>query len=278
MQEWRLINCGEQSGAWNMALDEALLRSVENGLSPPLLRLYRWQPATVTLGYFQQGSDVVNLAACRTFGYSVVRRFTGGRAVLHDHEVTYAVISPEQNEVFPGGVAQNYHVIAEVLQATLAAFGLQTTISSGRKERAAADSVERSACFTAPALSELVYNGQKMTGSAQKRLATAFLQHGSIPIDIDPKRLYLALNTGDTTNIEQRIERLAARVGWMNRWLEHPVEIDAVEQTLIAQFKRLLNLNFKFDLPTAEETALANRLLTEKYANPDWVLRGITSS
>jgi lipoate-protein ligase A len=278
MQEWRLINCGEQDGAWNMALDEALLHSVENGTSPPILRLYRWRPATVTLGYFQQGSDVVNLSACREFGYSVVRRFTGGRAVLHDSEVTYAVISSEQNDTFPGGVAQNYHVIALVLQATLAEFGLQTTISSSRKERAKASGVERSACFTAPALSELVYNGQKMTGSAQKRLSTAFLQHGSIPINVDPERLYHALNTGDLSDINRRIERLAGRVGWMNRWLDQAVDIDSVEQCLIAQFKRLLNLNFTVDLPTAEERALTTRLLQEKYANPDWTLRGIPSA
>ncbi len=278
MQEWRLINCGEQDGAWNMALDEALLHSVENGTSPPILRLYRWKPATVTLGYFQQGSDVVNLSACREFGYSVVRRFTGGRAVLHDSEVTYAVISSEQNDTFPGGVSQNYHVIAEILQATLAEFGLQTTISSGRKERACAEGVERSACFTAPALSELVYNGQKMTGSAQKRLSTAFLQHGSIPIDVDPEKLYHSLNTGDLSNIKRRIERLADQVGWMNRWLDRAVDIDSVEQCLISQFKRLLNLNFTVDLPTSEERTLATRLLQEKYANPDWTLRGIPSA
>ena len=278
MQEWRLINCGEQDGAWNMALDEALLNSVDKGESAPILRLYRWRPATVTLGYFQQGSDVVNLGACRDFGYSVVRRITGGRAVLHDQEVTYAVISPEQNEIFPGGVSQNYHVIADVLQATLNEFGLQTTISSRRKEQVAADTEQKSACFTAPALSELVLNGQKMTGSAQKRLTTAFLQHGSIPININPERLYMALNTGDQNDIERRVQRLAARVGWMNRWLEQPVSIDVVEQSLIRQFEQTLSVKFRFDEPTAIETAAAKSLLAEKYANPEWVLRGITSA
>jgi lipoate-protein ligase A len=275
MQEWRLINCGEQDGAWNMAMDEALLHSVENGESPSILRLYRWKPATVTLGYFQQGSGVVNLSACRDFGYSVVRRFTGGRAVLHDHEVTYAVISPEQNEIFPGGVSHNYHVIAEVLQATLAEFGLQTTISSGRKERPATDTVQRSACFTAPALSELVINGQKMTGSAQKRLSSAFLQHGSIPLDIDPERLYMALNTGDKTDIKRRVERLADRAGWMNRWLDKPAVIGEVEQCLVEQFKRIIAVDFSPSEPTIKELQLAKSLLEQKYANPEWTLRGI---
>lgn len=275
MKTWRLINSGEQDGAWNMALDEALLNSVERGESSPVLRLYRWEPATVTLGYFQQGRDVVNLEACREFGYSVVRRITGGRAVLHDHEVTYAVISPEQNEVFPGGVAQNYHVIADVLHATFCSFGLQTEISSGRKEVVSADSVQRSSCFTAPALSELVFNGKKMTGSAQKRLTTAFLQHGSIPISIDAEKLYLSLNTGDTVDLNRRVAKLADRIGWMNRWLEKPVSIVDVEQSLINNFSKSVSIDFINDEPTPVEIADAERLLKEKYTNPEWILRGI---
>ena len=278
MKVWRLINCGEQDGAWNMALDEALLHSVESRKSAPILRLYRWKPATVTLGYFQQGNDVVNLEACREFGYSVVRRITGGRAVLHDNEVTYAVISPEQNEIFPGGVAQNYHVIADVLHATLNEFGLQTKISSGRKEIAVADRVQHSSCFTAPALSELVLNGQKMTGSAQKRLSIAFLQHGSIPLTIDPEKLYLSLNTGDTIDLERRVALLAARVGWMNRWLDQPVCIEDVEQCLVRQFENIVDIKFTVDVPTVAETEVAKRLLKEKYTNPEWVLRGINSN
>ena len=278
MKTWRLINSGEQDGAWNMALDEALLHSVERGESSPVLRLYRWKPATVTLGYFQHGSDVVNLNSCREYGYSVVRRITGGRAVLHDQEVTYAVISPEQNDIFPGGVAQNYHVIAEVLHATFCEFGLQTKISSGRKERVLTDGVQRSSCFTAPALSELVFNGHKMTGSAQKRLSTAFLQHGSIPIIINLEQLYLALNTGDKIDLKRRVARLADRVGWMNRWLDQPVSIDEVEQCLTRQFARIAAVDFIVDEPTAAETAEAKRLLEAKYTNPEWVLRGIVNN
>ena len=275
MRTWRLINSYEQDGAWNMALDEALLNSVVSGESVSILRLYRWKPATVTLGYFQQGNAVVNLDACREFGFSVVRRITGGRAVLHDQEVTYAVISQEQNDIFPGGVAQNYHVIADVLQATFVEFGLQTEISSGRKERLDIDRVQQSSCFTAPALSELVLNGQKMTGSAQKRLSTSFLQHGSIPLNIYPDQLYQALNTGDKADLKRRVARLADRVGWMNRWLDQPVTVDEVEQCLTSQFEKNLTIKFIEDEPTVKETADARRLMQEKYANPDWVLRGI---
>jgi lipoate-protein ligase A len=261
-----------------MALDEALLNSVERGTSQPLLRLYRWKPATVTLGYFQHGSDVVNPEACQRLGYDVVRRVTGGRAVLHDDEVTYAVIAPDADVVFPGGIAANYHVIAEVLHQTLAACGQKTEIASGRKVNESTEGVQKSACFTAPALSELVHAGCKMTGSAQKRLNKAFLQHGSIPVNIDLKRLYQALHTGPAGDEGRAVEKLASRVGWLNRFLPQGTTVDAVEQVLIEQFARKLGIRFRPDVPTADEAAAAQILMAEKYGNRDWTLKGIISS
>ena len=121
---WRRIVSGPLGGAANMALDEALFRSVQAGISPPVLRLYRWQPATVTLGYAQRGEAQVNWAACRSLGIDVVRRLTGGRAVLHDREVTYAVIASDRQELFGGRVLDNYRVSAHLLQHCLEQLGL----------------------------------------------------------------------------------------------------------------------------------------------------------
>lgn len=275
MRQWRLLRCGFSSGAWNMALDEALLASVEARESLPVLRLYRWQPATVTLGYFQHGTDVVNLAACQQLGFDVVRRVTGGRAVLHADEVTYAVIAPDSAAAFPGGIAANYHVIAAVLQTTLAACGLSTTIASARRGGTAGEGVEKSACFTAPALSELVHAGCKMTGSAQKRLNYAFLQHGSIPIEMDLDLLYQALHTGATSSRQRGVATLAKRVGWLNRFLSDPTTVDRVEGLLIEQFARQLQIEFVPDAPTNAELTAASKLLEDKYANPDWTCKGL---
>lgn len=275
MQQWRLLRCGFGSGAWNMALDEALLASVEARESLPVLRLYRWQPATVTLGYFQHGADVVNLAACQQLGFDVVRRVTGGRAVLHAEEVTYAVIAPDRAAAFPGGIAANYHIIAAVLQTTLAACGLKTSIASARRGGAAGEGVEKSACFTAPALSELVHAGCKMTGSAQKRLNHAFLQHGSIPVEMDLDQLYQALHTGAARSRQRGVAALATRVGWLNRFLPEPTTVDRVEDLLIEQFAQQLQIEFVPAAPTATELAAAHKLLLEKYANVDWIRKGL---
>lgn len=261
-----------------MALDEALLNSVESAASLPILRLYRWQPYTVTLGYFQKGRDVVNLDACRKLGFDVVRRITGGRAVLHADEVTYAVIAPEADTVFPGGIAANYHVIARVLQQTLAACGLQTTITSGRHAVPQDDAVQRSACFTAPALSELVYSGCKMTGSAQKRFSRAFLQHGSIPVEVDLDALCRALYAGDEDGLQRSRQRLQNKVGWLNRFLPQSTTVEKVESALISQFAESLGIDFIADEPTAAEHEAASRLMQEKYGNREWILKGIEPS
>ncbi|RME32846.1 MAG: lipoate--protein ligase family protein, partial [Deltaproteobacteria bacterium] len=192
---WRLIRTGFCSGAWNMALDQALLEAVAEGASGPILRLYRWRPATVTLGYAQRGQGVVNLEACQRRGFDVVRRCTGGRAVLHDREVTYAVIAPTGDGLFPHSVLASYRLIAEALADVYRGLGLEVILADQRHPGVHDDAAGRSACFTAPGQYELLYRGCKLAGCAQKRIPGAFLQHGSLPVDLDLEALYDALDT-----------------------------------------------------------------------------------
>jgi lipoate-protein ligase A len=271
-QQWRLIRSGPLSGACNMALDESLLESVAAGRSLPVLRLYGWAPPTVTLGYFQRAESTVNLEACCRLGIDVVRRITGGRAVLHHREVTYAVISPERSPLFPGGILENYRVIARMLQQTLDSFGLATTLAPGRSRGSSGSGAQQSACFTAPATYELLHAGCKVTGSAQKRQGDAFLQHGSIPVELDPECLFRVLDT------EQRISPpaggllLAQSVGWLNRWLPQPVTIAKVEERLLASIARDWDVWLVEDEPAAAEQERAAQLAAEKYGNDIWTL------
>ena len=176
MRNWRLINSGFQTGAMNMALDEALLHSVANG-ALPVLRFYRWQPATVTLGYAQSVVTDLDLDVCRQADLDVVRRSTGGRAVLHDHEVTYSVIAPLNTALFGNSVLDCYRVISEILQKTLIQLGLPAQLVPG-KSRCGNQSTAKAVCFSTPSQYELVIDGRKVAGSAQKRHGQAFLQHG----------------------------------------------------------------------------------------------------
>ena len=266
--EWRLIRSGHMSGAMNMALDEALLQSVTEGISPPILRLYRWKPATVTLGYAQSATEDVNLAACRDARLDVVRRMTGGRAVLHDKEVTYAVIAPVHQGHFEGSVLDCYKVIAEALQQTLISLGLTAQLVPGRRQGSARQP-DRAVCFTAPSQYELLIDGCKVAGSAQKRQGKGFLQHGSLPIEIDLPLLGQVLPDGQGALPEKRFRK----VGWLNRWSARPLDIDQVEDRLIDAFQKHLNIQWLVSKPDAAETELAEQLYAERYANPDWTFR-----
>lgn len=268
MMEWRYIHSGAMSGAMNMALDESLLQSVAEGNSLPILRLYRWQPATVTLGYAQNARSDVNLDACREAGLDVVRRATGGRAVLHACEVTYAVIAPVQQGGFEGSVLDCYRVIAEALQHTLETLGLSSKLVPGCRQPASARS-ERAVCFTAPSQYELLIDGCKVAGSAQKRQGRGFLQHGSLPLEMDLNLLSRIL----PGNRELPPEKRFRKVGWLNRWAERPLTIAEVEETLVAAFERQLDAKLCNSRPTVAEMTLAERLCVEKYATPEWTFR-----
>lgn len=258
-----------------MAIDEALLAAVVNGSSLPVLRLYRWRPAAVSLGYAQRGAEVVNLAACGDLGYDVVRRCTGGRAVLHDQEMTYAVISPNRSSIFPGGILNNYQVVAHVLQQTLAGFGLQAQLVRERSRGLAGCGAEKSACFTAPGQFELVHHGFKLAGCAQKRLGDGFLQHGSVPLVIDTLKLFLALNTRPELDPATGAGLLDKQVGWINRWLDQPVAVSQLEESFIRWFSQLCRIHFLEDQLTTAEQQHAAQLLEQRYANPAWNLQGL---
>lgn len=262
---WRLIRSGALPGAMNMALDDALLHAVAIGASPPVLRLYRWQPAALTLGYAQLADAGVDLDACRAAGIDVVRRPTGGRAVLHDHEVTYSVIAPTGG-LFGTTVTESYRVIAGVLHGALRSFELPAELVPGRPR----GQQGRAVCFTAPAQYELLIDGCKVAGCAQKRRGSAFLQHGSIPLDLNLALLQQIMPAATGEDLCQRFHA----IGWLNRFSSQPLIIDEVEDALIDGFTASLSLRLEQSMPTTEECRRAERLCAEWYGNPEWTQAG----
>ncbi|TLM68933.1 MAG: lipoate--protein ligase family protein [Deltaproteobacteria bacterium] len=263
--DWRLIRSGYLSGAMNMALDDALLHAVAEGVSRPILRLYRWRPATLTLGYAQSVVDSVDTAACRAAGIDVVRRPTGGRAVFHDREVTYAVIAPVGGR-FGSTVAESYRVIAGVLKEALCRFGLPAELVPGQMR----GQTGRAVCFTAPAQHELLIAGCKVAGCAQKRRGGAFLQHGSIPLDLDLDLLQRLMPAAPGEDPAGRFRS----IGWLNRFAPRPLSIDEVESALVDSFTKELGARLVPDEPCAAEVAAAARLCDAWYGNHAWTVGG----
>lgn len=188
MNSWRFIDSGPNIGAYNMAIDEELLAKAQLGGKTPVLRFYGWSPPAVSLGRFQKIETAVDAAACKELGFDIVRRITGGRAVLHHHELTYSVIARIDNPLFPPNVLGSYKVIAAGLVAGLTNLGVSAEMVSrtGRHASLVNKSDKDPSCFSSPSWYEIVVDGKKIVGSAQRRQSGAFLQHGSILIGYDP--------------------------------------------------------------------------------------------
>src|SRR5438132_14106576 len=190
---WRLLVDAAAGGAWNMAVDEVLLDGVAAGTTPPTLRFYEWMPPCLSLGYFQP-FDVVDVDGCRALGIEVVRRPTGGRAILHDRELTYSVALPASLLGHDGGVLPSYYRLSLALQDGLSGLGVPATLAP---ESVGSSGQHGPVCFDRPSAHEILLNGRKLVGSAQVRRATAILQHGSILIEPRMERLLACLRIPD---------------------------------------------------------------------------------
>jgi len=186
----RIVVHAAASGAWNMAVDEALLDDPEGGWT---LRLYRWERPTISLGYAQPYARGVDTAVARRLGIPVVRRPTGGRAVLHADEITYALTGPVDHSPLSGSVSHSYRCIAAGLQAGLRRLGADLQIErSGPTPRPAS----KGPCFSARTRYELSARGRKVVGSAQRRRDGRLLQHGAVLLGHPDGRLWAALGAG----------------------------------------------------------------------------------
>lgn len=185
MDTWRLIVDPPLPAGYNMAVDEAMADACRQGLTGPTLRLYEWDRPAISLGYFQRAEHVVNLDQCRAAGVPVVRRTTGGRAVVHHRELTYSVVAPVPHPGFPPTIRGAYDVVARALARALTALGLTVEVHA-REPRRMGHGVGSPLCFDATSRSEIRINGKKAVGSAQRRWNRAFLQHGSIILEPAP--------------------------------------------------------------------------------------------
>jgi len=180
---WRLLHDGPAGGAWNMAVDESIARAVGDDLAPATLRFYQWSPPTVSLGYLQRAPGGVDLVACRRHGIGLVRRITGGRAVLHAAELTYSVAVPLQGSWRCLSVQDVFSRISSGLIAGLKHLGVKATL--GETWAGTRDEPQSDACFLLRRMPAILVEGRKLIGSAMRRWDRCLLQHGSLLLDFD---------------------------------------------------------------------------------------------
>jgi len=266
---WRLINHPPADGAWNMAVDEALSESVAAGESTPILRFYGWQPGCLSLGYAQPASDAhyENLSAQ---GWDIVRRLTGGRAILHIDELTYSVATPLDDPRVEGGVIESYRRLSEGLMAGLTQLG--AAVHAGRADENA-HHFNGPVCFEVPSDYEITAQGKKLLGSAQTRRRGVALQHGALPLRGDVTRICDALAFPSEADRQQSRIRLHSRALTLEQALGKPIDADSVIKALVHGFEQALNLRFEKSSLTKAEAARAEELKANQYTTPEWINR-----
>lgn len=215
MKDWRIIVDGGLPGVRNMEIDSTLLSSLEASEFPQtVVRLYSWKQPTVSIGRHQVPARAVDILVCAELGVPIVSRPTGGRAVLHDVELTYAVVSNDQSRFPIAGLQPTYLAVARILAAGLLKLGICCELAPGIRETASSFRADvKNPCFASASRHELLVAGRKIVGSAQRRLRRSFLQHGSIPLQLDYGRMARILGSPPTLlrNSMTCIEEAAAR-------------------------------------------------------------------
>jgi len=252
-----------------MAVDEALLRSCQGSGTAfgATLRLYAWLPAALSLGKTQPAAGAHDDAVLRAEGIDLVRRPTGGRAVLHDAERTYALVS-RRSASFPGGVLDTYRRISAALHEALRALGLATEGAPRMPSRERDSGEGRASCFSRVSAHEIVVDGRKIVGSAQLRARDSFLQHGSILLCADPSRIGRATGTRVDPRGFAGLDDVCGR----------RLELEELDAALIRGFESVFGVGFVTVPLSGEERLAATRLRTTKYLSAEWTLAGVDAS
>lgn len=273
-ETWNFINSGSHDPFYNMAMDEALLNFVSRGEIDPVIRFYTWDPATLSIGYFQRLKKEIDIEKVKEKGYGLVRRQTGGRGVLHDKELTYSVIVPESYPNMPKTVTEAYRVISQGLLEgfKLLGFDAYFAVPKSKEEREKLKQPRSSVCFDAPSWYELVVEGRKIAGSAQTRQKGVILQHGSILKDIDIDDLFDMFIFKNDRLKDKMKQAFVDKAVAINDISDKTISIEEMEVAFEKGFQKGLNINFK-PLELTKEQQAEVKELAEKYKSEEWTYR-----
>jgi lipoate---protein ligase len=234
----RVLETGCNPGAWNMALDEALLTNLVD-YDTPILRLYGWQPPCVSIGYFQSMEEEVDVLKCSNMGVDVVRRITGGGAVLHEFELTYTFITKN----YPANILESYQLICEPVVLCLNRLGYKAKYVP---------------------LNDIVVDNKKVSGNAQTRKNNTLLQHGTILLDVDVEKMFSMLKVPSEKIKDKMIKDAKDRVAGIDRSFEE------VASNLKESFAEIFGAQIITDTLSSKEEEDTEKLVIEKYSSRQW--------
>lgn len=266
-EKWYFVDSGYGTPAFNMAMDELLLDWHSQGKIPPVLRFYGWKPAGISVGYFQKVNGKIDVKSAENYGIELVRRQTGGRAVLHDQELTYSVLVSEDHPAMPRSVKDAYMVISRGLLEGFKELDVQAEFSIPEGKLQTTDSA---VCFEEPSWYELIVEGKKAAGSAQTRKKGVILQHGSIPLDVDEIKLF-DLFIYPNERVKERARRtFGDKAVAINEVAKQTYTFDDARKAFKIGFERGLGIELEpFTLSEAQQKEVTD-LAESKYKSPEW--------
>ena len=237
----RVLETGYSNAALNMAIDEALIEHVGD---TPILRIYGWRPAAVSIGYFQSIKEEVDLQKCSKIGVDVVRRLTGGGAVLHEFEVTYSFITRQ----YPQNIMESYRWICEAIVAAINRLGFDASFIP---------------------LNDIVINGKKVSGSAQTRRRNGvLLQHGTVLLGVDVDKMFSLLKVPSEKLKDKIIKDVKERVTSLAG-----TTFGEVASSLKTSFATKFDAKLLADTMSTDEFSRAKWLEERKYSSIGWNFR-----
>lgn len=249
-----------------MAVDDALLEAAQGESYIPTLRLYSWNPPCLSLGHAQHIREV-DQEALKMMGWDLVRRPTGGRAILHIDELTYSITGNAEQPILHGGILESYQKISRAFIQMLQKYSLDPR---SREESHQPKNQVEPVCFEIPSNYEITVAGKKIIGSAQARRKNAILQHGAIPLTGDISRIIKVLSYTDEDTRRKAEQRVILRATTIEDQTGKSVSWHQSATDLVQAFKETHNMDFINGELTAEETVLAKRIEQEKYSSKFW--------
>ena len=277
--EWRLIKDSYHTGFMNMAIDEAIMIAHREGLVPPTIRFYQWSPPTVSLGYFQDLEKEIDVDVCKNLGIDIVRRPTGGKAVLHDKELTYSFIIRESHPLVNDSILDTYKKISGGMIRGLSYLGITAelvplreklkSIPLGNEAKSKIPHSDiKSICFSVPSQYEVQVMGKKIVGSAQVRKREIVLQHGSLLIELEKDKLFSVFNF-PSAQIRERL-KTRFKATSLEEILKKKINFSELSEILPRGFEEEFGIKLTEGKLTEQEEKISRKLLENKYSTYEW--------
>jgi len=277
--EWRLIKDSYHTGFMNMAIDEAIMIAHREGLVPPTIRFYQWSPPAVSLGYFQDLQKEIDVDTCKNLGIDIVRRPTGGKAVLHDKELTYSFIIKESHSLVNGSILETYKKISGGIIRGLSYLGIKAELvplreklkrtSSGNEAKSEIPHSDiKSICFSVPSQYEVQVKSKKIVGSAQVRKREIVLQHGSLLIELEKDKLFSVFNF-PSAKIREKL-KTGFKATSLEEILRRKINFSEISEILPRGFEEEFGARLVEGKLTKQEEKISKDLLENKYSTCEW--------